>query len=237
MSYAAARLLDQLLDQQQPVQQLLVTPRRVVTRHSSDMVATRDEMVRRALTFIRAHASEAISIGDVLAAVPLSRRRLELRFKRVTGRTLQKEIWRVRLERAKEMLLDTDLPVAEISIRCGFSEPQRMTEVFSRELGMAPGAFRKTHRLRLPGLLMLFVARRREALRDKAGAVCDAVFAHKRGFPHWTTSVTANLSRLQKNNSLLYTYSTGNLHSCSHFDSTPKLPSASEMRVILKATW
>jgi AraC family transcriptional regulator len=45
------------------------------------------------------------------------------------------------------MLVETELPVAEIAIRCGFSEPQRMTEVFGRELGIAPGAFRQSHRM------------------------------------------------------------------------------------------
>lgn len=147
VGYEAARLLDRLIDKSKPARELRVPPRRVVVRRSSEMVATGDEMVRRALTFIREHASEPICISDVLAAVPLSRRPLELRFKRDTGRTLQKEIWRVRLERAKEMLIATDLPVAEIAMRCGFSEPQRMTEVFGRELGLAPGAFRQSHRL------------------------------------------------------------------------------------------
>lgn len=147
VGYEAARLLDRLISKRKQVKQMKVAPRRVVVRRSSDVVATGDEMVRRALSFIREHASEAISISDVLAAVPLSRRPLELRFKRDTGRTLQKEIWRVRLERAKEMLIETDLSVAEIATRCGFTEPQRMTEVFSRELGLAPGLFRQTHRL------------------------------------------------------------------------------------------
>lgn len=147
VGYEAARLLDRMIDKQKPEKQILVPPSRVVVRRSTDVVATGDGMVRRALTFIREHASEPIGISDVLAAVPLSRRPLELRFKRDTGRTLQKEIWRVRLERAKEMLIDTDLTVAEIAIRCGFSEPQRMTEVFGRELGIAPGAFRQSHRL------------------------------------------------------------------------------------------
>ncbi|MCH7226811.1 substrate-binding domain-containing protein [Haloferula sp. A504] len=147
VGYEAAQLLNQLIDKQKPAKELRVPPRRVVARRSSNMVATGDEMVRRALTFIREHASEPIGVGDVLAVVPLSRRPLELRFKRDTGRTLQKEIWRVRLERAKEMLIETDLPVAEIAIRCGFSEPQRMTEVFGRELSVAPGSFRQSHRL------------------------------------------------------------------------------------------
>jgi LacI family transcriptional regulator len=147
VGFGAAQLLTRLLEGQKPPEEKLVRPRRVVGRRSSDVIATGDAMVRLALGFIRDHACEPIGVGEVLAAVPLSRRPLELRFKRDTGRTLQKEIWRVRLERAKEMLIETDLPVADIAGRCGFSEPQRMTEVFGRELGVAPGAYRQSHRV------------------------------------------------------------------------------------------
>ncbi len=146
VGYEAARLLDQWINGQKPPRQVLIPPKRVITRRSSDIVVTNDEMVRRALVFIRQHATESIGVCNVLNAVPLSRRPLELRFKRDTGRTIQKEILRVRLERAKHMLVETDLSISEIAIRCGFSEPQRMTEVFSRELGTAPGAFRQSHR-------------------------------------------------------------------------------------------
>lgn len=146
VGYEAAQLLDRLMARQKPPKGILVPPRRVVARRSSDVIATDDEMVRLALGFIRDHATEPIVVSDVLDVVPMSRRPLELRFKQVTGNTLQKEIWRVRLERAKEMLIETDLPVADISERCGFSAPQRMTEVFGRELGVAPGGFRQSYR-------------------------------------------------------------------------------------------
>lgn len=44
------------------------------------------------------------------------------------------------------MLTATNLSVSDIAARCGFSESQRMSELFGRELGMAPGAFRQAHR-------------------------------------------------------------------------------------------
>lgn len=150
VGYQAAQLLDRLLKDPEDGGEISVPPKRIEVRRSSDTTATSDEMVRQALSFIREHAVEAIGVRDVLAAVPLSRRPLELRFKRATGRTLQKEIWRVRLRRAKEMLIETNLSIAAIAENCGFSEPQRMTEVFTRELGEAPGAFRKAHQ-RLAG--------------------------------------------------------------------------------------
>lgn len=146
VGYQAASLLDQLMGRRNAPKEVLLPPQRVVARRSSDTIATRDEMVRLALGYIREHAVEPIGVSDVLAAVPLSRRPLELRFKRATGRTLQKEIWRVRLARAKDLLIETNLSIAEIAHHCGFGEPQRMTEVFQREIAQAPGAFRKAHR-------------------------------------------------------------------------------------------
>jgi LacI family transcriptional regulator len=145
VGYEASHLLDRLMAREKAATEVRVPPLRVMARRSSDLVATDDEMVALALRLICDHAVEGIGVGEVVAAIPLSRRPLELRFKKVTGRTLQKEIWRIRIERAKELLVETDLSVAEISDRCGFSEPQRMTEVFGRELGVAPGVFRQSH--------------------------------------------------------------------------------------------
>lgn len=143
----AARLLNELMTKRRKNAVIHVPPRRVVTRRSSEIIATDDEIVRLALQFIRDHAEEPIGVSDVVKEVPLSRRPLELRFKKAVGRTLQKEIWRVRLELAKRMLVETEMNIAEISERCGFSEPQRLTEVFGRELNIAPGAFRRSHRM------------------------------------------------------------------------------------------
>lgn len=148
VGYEAARLLDAQLGKRRRTKrvEVMVTPQRVAARRSSDVIATEDPVVRQALRFIRDHAIDPIGVRDVLENVPLSRRPLELRFKKATGRTIQKEIWRIRIERAKGLLVETDLSVAEVADRCGFSEPQRMTEVFARELGEPPGAFRQAHR-------------------------------------------------------------------------------------------
>ena len=148
VGYEAASMLDRLMAKQAVHTHAPVAPSKLQVRRSSDMIATPDTLVRQALRFIRDHADQAIQVADVVAAVPLSRRPLEIRFKNATGRTLQKEILRVHIERAKELLIETDLSVAEVAIKCGFSEPQRMTEVFRRELDLSPGAFRQSRRIK-----------------------------------------------------------------------------------------
>jgi len=144
VGFEAARTLDRLISKEPIESVIYLPPRQVTPRRSSEMIATDDAIVGLALQFIRDHAEQPIRVNDVVDKVPLSRRPLELRFKKAVGRTLQKEIWRVRLERAKKMLIETDLSVADIAARCGFSEPQRMSEVFKRELNFAPGAYRKS---------------------------------------------------------------------------------------------
>lgn len=64
----------------------------------------------------------------------------------VTGRTAKGVIdGRVTLE-AKRLLAHTDLPVAAIATRLGFSEPTNFGKFFTREAGAPPGAFRATQR-------------------------------------------------------------------------------------------
>ncbi|MFM9195332.1 MAG: helix-turn-helix domain-containing protein, partial [Planctomycetia bacterium] len=58
------------------------------------------------------------------------------------GRTPGEEIVRVRLNRVKTLLTETDLTLAEIADRCGMEHPQYMAESFKKQFGTTPGAFR-----------------------------------------------------------------------------------------------
>src|SRR5207249_2912841 len=111
VGYEAAALLDRLLAGQKPPERpLLFPPLGVVARQSSDLLAIEDAAVAAAVRFIRAHGHQPIQVRDVLEAVPVSRRSLELRFQKVVQRTLWEEIRRVHLERAKNLLGNTALP-------------------------------------------------------------------------------------------------------------------------------
>ncbi len=74
-----------------------------------------------AVQFIRAHAAEQIRVDQVLDHVPLSRRALELRFKKALGRSQLQEITRARLHRAMRLLVDTDWPMPDIADATGFA--------------------------------------------------------------------------------------------------------------------
>jgi LacI family transcriptional regulator len=142
--YEAAQLLDEMMTGQRvaPVAHL-VKPLGIATRHSTDVLATNDTEFSAAARFIRAHATEGICVEDVLRAVPLSRRVLESRFKRLLGRTPHEEILRVRIERAKELLAETDLSLAAIARRTGYAHVEYLSVVFKRETGLSPSAYRE----------------------------------------------------------------------------------------------
>ncbi len=96
-----------------------------------------------AVRFIREHACAGINVEDVLGVLPLSRRVLEQRFKKAVGRTLKEAIVGLQLERAKQLLTETDLPLAAIAAKAGFSTGKYFGDVFCRELGLGAGAYRK----------------------------------------------------------------------------------------------
>jgi len=119
-----------------------IPPVGVETRQSSDVLAVADPKIAEALRFIREHACDGISVSDLLRRVPMARRSLETRFRRLLGRTPREEILRVQLNRVKELLTGTKLPVWEIADRTGF-EPDYLSGVFKRNIGLSPSEYRK----------------------------------------------------------------------------------------------
>ncbi len=139
MGYEAASLLLQRLDDPASADWTrVVPPRGVVVRQSTDVLAIRDPDLHRAVRFVRDFACEGIAIEDVLAEVPVSRRQLERRFARQFGHSLGEEIRRCRLERARCLLIETNLPLPAIAVRCGFEYPSYLSRAVKRRFGLSP---------------------------------------------------------------------------------------------------
>jgi LacI family transcriptional regulator len=145
--YEAAALLDRLMrGGRAPEEPALIAPLGVSTRQSTDVLAIADPYVAKALHFIRRNALEGIHVGSVLREVPLSRRALEHRFRKLLGRTPKAEIQRLRIERVKTLLSSTDLPIRRISDQLGFHQPSYLSSLFRKATGQSPAAFRRTSR-------------------------------------------------------------------------------------------
>jgi LacI family transcriptional regulator len=130
-------------------ERVVVSPIAVVPRRSSDVLAIDDELVARAVRWIRANADRRITVPMVVRAIGGGRQRLERRFRRTLARTVQDEIRRAHVDRAKALLGATQVSLPEIAKRSGFTNAGLLTVAFQRELGMPPGAYRRRVRQEL----------------------------------------------------------------------------------------
>jgi LacI family transcriptional regulator len=148
IGYEAAALLERMMDGESvPAEQHLLPPVRVVPRRSTEMMFIEDPDVTAAMQFIVEHAAQPIHIEHVLKHVPLSRRSLERRFREVLGRSVSEQIRRVHVERAKQLLITTDLAVKQIAAASGFESSTRMGIIFQQEVGETPTGFRQRSRM------------------------------------------------------------------------------------------
>jgi LacI family transcriptional regulator len=147
IGYEAAALLDRMMTKHtSSAQDIYVPPRGIITRLSTDVLATPDQTVSKAVGFIRSHACEDILVADVLDHVKVSRSALEPKLKQIIGRTIHQEIRRVQIERAKSLLATTNLPTKQIAAQTGFHYVQYLSRVFRRVTGLTPASYRKRMR-------------------------------------------------------------------------------------------
>jgi LacI family transcriptional regulator len=142
----AAMLLRLLHGETAPEGPILIEPRGVVKRESTDTFAAADPVVAEAFRFLRQHACEGINVQDVLKAVPVARRTLEKTSQRLLGHSPLEEIRRLQLERAKELLAATNMSMAEVAQAAGFTDAKYLSEVFQKRYTMPPTKYRRTAR-------------------------------------------------------------------------------------------
>jgi len=143
----AAEMLDRLMrGGKPPARPVRVPPAELVVRRSTSVFAVDDPVVARALRFVAEHSHEPIRVADVAAAAHATRRTLERRFRRHLDRSVAGEITRMRVERARRLLVEVDAPIKVLAEESGFSDARRMCAVFRRLEGISPGAYRRQRR-------------------------------------------------------------------------------------------
>ncbi len=147
VGYEAARRLHELMLGQKRASctPLRIPCKRAEVRASTETIVCADEAVRRALIYIRQNFASNLSVSDVARAAAVSRRTLEIRFRRHQGGTVLAEIHVHRLRHARYLLEDTELSVDSIYRRCGFMTHQLFYSMFKRRHGMTPQQYRKKH--------------------------------------------------------------------------------------------
>jgi LacI family transcriptional regulator len=143
IGYEAAALLDRLMKGQTASGAMqTIPPLGLVIRQSSDVTAIADPRLADALRFIREHACDGIGVDDVLDHVAVSRSVLQRLFRKQCDRTILDSIIDVRIARVKQLLTETDLPLAVVANRAGFSYVEYLSTIFRRQTGRTLKSFR-----------------------------------------------------------------------------------------------
>nr|WP_168433022.1 substrate-binding domain-containing protein [Pontiella sulfatireligans] len=142
--YKAAQMLDAQMRGKQPKESvIIIPPEGIILRNSSDFLNIEDTNVADALRYIRNHAGGFIDVSNVVNAVPPSRRVLERRFQDIVGHGIYQEIGRCHVERAKELLKQTNWPISRIAQESGFNTINRFKDMFRKITGLSATAYRK----------------------------------------------------------------------------------------------
>ena len=142
--YEGAALLDKLMSNpSKPPKPLLLSPRGIVIRKSTDTLAADDPLLTAALKEIARRLETSFGINELAENLQVPRKRLERLFAEKFSRSVGKEIARQRLERAKRFLTETDKPMKEIAALCGYCNAGYFTNAFRSGTGLTPKAWRR----------------------------------------------------------------------------------------------
>lgn len=119
-------------------------------RHAIAAADHEPAAVANAKRFVQQHVNEAITLDDVVRHVGVSRFYFCKLFKKSTGMTLTEYVGRLRVEKAKTLLVDPSLRISEVVYAAGFGSIPNFNSVFKRQVGMAPSEYREALRTPMP---------------------------------------------------------------------------------------
>ncbi|MBC7769357.1 MAG: helix-turn-helix transcriptional regulator [Phycisphaerales bacterium] len=99
--------------------------------------------LRRVDDYMRDHLSEPISLEVLAGIADISRFHLLRSYKKAYGDTPFRRLTQLRMERARKLLKDTEAPVIQIALACGYDNPTNFSSAFRRSTGVTPSHYRQ----------------------------------------------------------------------------------------------
>jgi AraC family transcriptional regulator len=103
--------------------------------------------LRRVTDFMTEHVAEDLALDELAAQVNFSAKHFARAFRQSTGVPPHRWMIERRVDRARALLVEGDLSLAEIALACGFADQSHFTAAFRRGTGLTPGAYRREARL------------------------------------------------------------------------------------------
>ncbi len=133
---------------------VVVTPGGIVERGSTLRHYIKDPYVDRLVKYVDEHFDQYITMDQILSQVPLSRRNIEIRFKKeMNGMTIYKYLVTSRMNKFTDLLVKSDLSITEIADHCGLLSIQNVSRIFRQVYSCTPTEYRQ--RLRKKALSLI----------------------------------------------------------------------------------
>jgi LacI family transcriptional regulator len=141
----AARLVHRMIEGRRLASKNVAVPGEELIVRASTVPKRRSNGgdIQQALELIRRKACEGIKIPEIAGQLHMSVRALELQFAEEVGHPVGEELRRVRLEKAKELLLRADLSLTRIATLIGYANNTYFTRFFLQHTGQTPSEFRR----------------------------------------------------------------------------------------------
>jgi len=123
---------------------VLVPPRQVTARESSEIYPIKPAWLSDALVFIRRNATAGISAQDVFDSLGLSHTLVQSTFRNVRHSSVQREIIAERMSVARRLLKTAGLSISDVASSAGFASPRYFCQAFARQYGMSPSSWRSS---------------------------------------------------------------------------------------------
>ncbi|MFD2118033.1 helix-turn-helix domain-containing protein [Paenibacillus yanchengensis] len=107
-----------------------------------------DRLLQQAKTFINDNLSQPLTFSKIAQYLHLSERTLSRIFSEKSNLTFRQYVTTVRLHKAEQLLLQSDLSIKEIAVQTGFESVHYLTKVFANHYGMPPGKYRREYKER-----------------------------------------------------------------------------------------
>ncbi len=120
-----------------------ISPLGINERQSTSIRNIQDKEVFKLLNYIDDNFSQDIKMSELLSMVALSRRSIEVRFKKATGQTIYQYLLDVRIEHFAYLLRTTDRHYMDIAYEVGFHDLTNVTRTFRRHMGCTPNEYRE----------------------------------------------------------------------------------------------
>ncbi len=142
--YEVGKLMHQLMtkERKKPFN-IVINPIRVEQRLSTERYNISNKYILEVVKYIEENFIQDINIETLTHLVPLSRRNLEMKFKKEVGISTYQFVLYCRVERYANLLISTDLPLIELAFESGFNDYKNISRIFKKFKGYTPLEYRQ----------------------------------------------------------------------------------------------